>query len=169
MGKSLTKCQPDPKPQLQGVHLTKGQPDLKSDEMSTWPKASSRGSIWPNVNLTQSSSTLGHKMSLPGGTSDQRSAWPKVWSNVNLTQSLNCKETSDQRSAWPKVIAHLATRCLCLGVYIQPEVSLIQSDQMSTWSKVVANMATRCLCLGVYIWPKVSLIQSLIKCQPDPK
>ena len=46
---SLTKCQPDTKPHLWGTRLTTGQPDL-------------------------SSNTLGYKMSLLGGTSDQRSA-----------------------------------------------------------------------------------------------
>ena len=44
------------------------------------------------LNLTQSSITLGHKMSLPGGTSDPRSTRPKG-----------------------DVVSHLATRCLCLG------------------------------------------------------
>ena len=63
---SLTKFQPDPKLHLWRVYLTKGQADLKSDQMSTWSKTH------------------------PGGTSDQRSTWPKVWPNVNLTQSLIC-------------------------------------------------------------------------------
>ena len=45
----------------QGVHLTKGQPDPKSEQMSTWPKASS----W-------------------GGTSDQGHSDLKIWWNVNL-------------------------------------------------------------------------------------
>ena len=39
---SLTKWQPNPKPHW-GVHLTKGQPDAKSDQISTGPEASSGG------------------------------------------------------------------------------------------------------------------------------
>ena len=48
---SLTKCQPYPRPQW--GHMTKCQPDLKSDQMSAWPKALSFRYIWPNINLTQ--------------------------------------------------------------------------------------------------------------------
>ena len=70
------------------VSMWPSQSDSKPDQMSTWPKASSWGVHLTKCHQTQSSSILGHKMCLLGGTSDQRSAWPKVWPNVNLTQSL---------------------------------------------------------------------------------
>ena len=76
----LTKCQADLKqyhPWLldastRGVHLTKGQPDPKADKMSSWPEA-----VPP----------LTARCLYQGGTSDQRSAWPKGWQNVKLTWS----------------------------------------------------------------------------------
>ena len=135
-----------------GVCLTKCQPDPK---------------IWPNINLTQSSITLGHKISLPLDMSDQMSSWPKEISHL-ATRCLP-GGMSDQMSTWPKVVSYLATRCLCLGICltrcqpdpkIWPNVNLTQgsitlghkmplpgdmSDQMSTWPK------------------------DLTKCQPDPK
>ena len=58
-------------------------------------------------NSLQHSITLGHKMFLFGGTSDQ----PKVWPKVNLTQSL------------------------FLGVLLTKCQSDLKSDQMSTWTK----------------------------------
>ena len=69
------------------------------------------------LNLTWSSITLGHKMSLPvRGTSDQRSTWPKG-----------------------AVVSCLAKRCLCLG-HIWPKVNLIKrwssitlGHKMSLW------------------------------------
>ena len=75
-----------------GVHLTKCQPDLKSRQVSTWPKASLGGTsdqskVWPNVNLIQSL--------ILGGTTDQMSTWPEVWPNVNQTRSLILGGTSD--------------------------------------------------------------------------
>ena len=132
--------------------------------------------IWQNVNLTWHSNALGHKMSLPGGTSDERSTWHKdltkmstcpkevmhlatdvsargdIWPKVNLTQR------SDKMSTWPEVVMHLATRYLCLGECIWWKISLTQrSDKMSICPKVVMHLATRCLCFGGYIWPKVNL------------
>ena len=65
-----------------GVHLTKGQPDPKADQMSSWPEVvpwlATRCLYW-GVHLikgqpTQISMTLGHEMSLPGGMFDHRSA-----------------------------------------------------------------------------------------------
>ena len=60
------------------VHLTEGQPDQKADQMSSWPdevlflatKCLYEGYIWAQVNCTQLSTTLGHKMPVPGGSSD---------------------------------------------------------------------------------------------------
>ena len=99
-----------------------------------------------------------------GGTSDQRSTWPKVWPNFVLTQSFILEGgTSDQSSIW-----HSLTKCQCdpkphlLG-YIWPKFDLTKSltkfhpdlkphpgvtyDQRSTWPEV---------------WPNVNLTQSLI-------
>ena len=58
------------------------------------------------VNLTWSSITLGHKMSLARGY---------IWQMVNLTQRWSSS-----------IVSHLATRCLCLGVHLptgQPDQS----------------------------------------------
>ena len=129
--------------------ITKGQPALKSDQMSTWPKSSSSG-----VHLTWgqpdwSSNTLGYKMSLPVGY---------VWSDVN----------------WTEVVTHLATNCLCLEVHLSKGKPDPKSDQMSTWPKASFwgvhltrgqpdwssnTLATRCLCWGNTsnwrsAWPK---------------
>ena len=119
---SLPKCQPYLMPDCGRVHLTNGQPDPKSTQMSTCPKAWSWGyiclkvsltltEVCPNVNLTQSL--------ILGGTSDQMSVWPKVYQNVNLTQSLilgvhltKCQPDpkSAKMSPWPK--AWLLGGCL---------------------------------------------------------
>ena len=51
----------------------------RSGKMSTWPAGWSWGYIWPKVSLTWKSDknvNLTHSLIL-GGTSDQRSAWPK--------------------------------------------------------------------------------------------
>ena len=132
--------------------------------MSTWPEASPVGGYtWPKISLIQSNITLGQKMSLPGGMSDQRSAWPKVWPNVNLTQSL------------------------ILGGYIWPKVSLTQSltkfqpdlkphPEGYVWPNV--NLTWSCITLGhkmslpggtsdprsawPEVWQNVDLTQSLI-------
>ena len=87
-GLHLTKCQPDLIPQLtkwyqpdltwglnlHRVHLTKWQPDPKSDQRLSWPEASSWGYIWP------------------------MSAWPEVCTNVNLIL-----EPHPDRYIWPNV------------------------------------------------------------------
>ena len=101
------------------------------------------------VNLTCSSITLGHKMSLPigGYTSHQRSTWPTgvVVSHLD-TRCLCPGGTSDQRSTLPKgeVVSHLTTSVFGWGG---------TSDQRSMWlkGKVVSHLATRCLCLGVHL------------------
>ena len=113
------KCQSDPKTHLQGVHLTKGHPDLKSDQMSTWPKAWSRGTsdqrsawpedltkmstwpkdssmrgyIWPKINLSQS---------------DQMSTWPKAWS-WGFTSDPKIWQKCQLDSAWPKDLTKMST------------------------------------------------------------
>ena len=81
--------------------------------------------IWPMVNLTRHSSKLGHEMSLSGGTSDQRSAWPEVVPHL-ATRYVYWSEY-----IWPMVIltwssSKLGLRCIYQG-YIWPMVSL-------TWS-----------------------------------
>ena len=86
------------------------------------------------VNLTCSSITLGHKMSLPGGG--------YIWPMGNLTQR------SDQMSTWPAVVSHLVTRCSYLaGGYIWPKGNL---------TEVVTHLATRFHCCGC-IWPQINL------------
>ena len=160
---SLTICQSDPKPHPGEVHLTKCQPDLKSyhtwpqdvsawkvcltqiqpnqksDQMSTWPKASSWG-----VHLTSGQ---------PDPKSDQMSTWPKASSWGDM---------SDEMLTWSEVISHLDTRCLCLGE-IWPKVSLTRSLTKcqpdpkpdpggdiwpkSTWPKDLTKMST---------WPEAS-------------
>ena len=52
---------------------------------------------------------------------------------------------------WHAVLSHLATRCLCLGVYLTQGQPDPKSDQMSTWPKVVSFLATRCLWQGVHL------------------
>ena len=70
------------------VHLTKGQPDPKSDQMWTWPKASSWG-----IDLTKGQ---------PDPKSDQMSTWPKTSSwVVHLTKG-QPHPKSDQMSTLPK-------------------------------------------------------------------
>ena len=92
------------------------------------------------VSLTWSSITLGHMMSLPivGGTSDQRSTWPKgevishvatrclflwgyIWPLVNLT----------------KVVSHLATRCLCLG---EGQLDILLDSESATISRPTSHV-----------------------------
>ena len=75
-----------------------------------------------------SSNTFDHQLSLEGGMSDHRSAWPTVWSNVNLTWSLILRG----------------------GRYIWPKVSL-------TWRSDKKCQPGPSLISGGYIWPKVSL------------
>ena len=53
-------------------------------ENSSWSIAGGNRT-WPQVNGTHICTTLGHEMHYHGGTSDQRSAWPKGWPNVKLT------------------------------------------------------------------------------------
>ena len=82
--------------------------------MSTWSKASSWGACLTRGQPDQSINTLGHKMSLPGGTSDQRSAWP-----THLTKM----------STWPKASS--------MRGYIWLKVSLTQRPDKHvnlTWS-----------------------------------
>ena len=43
-----------------------------SNQRSVWPKG------WPNIKLTWCSTTLGHEMYLPGGTSELRSTGPNL-------------------------------------------------------------------------------------------
>ena len=84
--------------------------DQKSDQMSTWPEASS----WC--------------------TSDQRSSWPNVWPNVNLTQSLILGGMSDQKSAWPKVWPNVNwPKASSSGVYLTKGQPDSKSDKLSTW------------------------------------
>ena len=61
-----------------GLHLTEGKADHKANQMSSWPdiipllatRCLYWGYVWAQVNWTQVSSTLDHKMPLPGGTSE---------------------------------------------------------------------------------------------------
>ena len=90
--------------------------------MSAWPEASSGGWCLTKGQPDWSGITLGHKMSLAGGMSDQRSTWTEaspgkyIWPQVNLTE----------------VVSHLARRCLCLGG---------TSEQRSAWPKVWPNVS----------------------------
>ena len=93
-----------------GVHLTKGQP-------------------------AQSSTNLGHKMSLHrgrgmGGRRGHRGSC--VWGGVHLTKVI-----------LPKVVPNLAMRCLYQGV------GGGTSDQKSAWPEVVPLLVTRFLYWGV--------------------
>ena len=136
-------------------HLTKDQSDLKSDQMSTWPKVISYlatrclcwGYIWWKVSLTKNlakcqPSPKPHlkETHLIKGHPDL-----KIWPNVNLI--------------WSSIT--LSHKMLLPGWYIWPDVNL-------TWSlmKCQSDLKPH---PGGYIWPKVSLTQSLTKCQPDPK
>ena len=126
-----------------GICLTRCQPypkiwpnvNLTQSSITLGYKMSlPEGYVWPNFNLTQSRFTLGHKMSLPGDMSDQCQPELKIWPNVNLTQS-----------------------SITLGHKMSLPVDM--SDQMTPQPKVVSHLATRCLCLGV----------CLTKCKPDPR
>ena len=77
-------------------------------------------------------------MPLPGGTSDQRSAWPKGWQNVKVTwysTALGCQMplpggTSELRLTGPNAVPLLATRCLYWGVCLssgQPDANWFHS------------------------------------------
>ena len=138
--------------------------------------------IWPKVSLTWNSSKLGQEMSLLGGTSDQRSAWPEIVPNL-ATQCLNLgvhltvgQPDLKQFQTWSQDVAP--------GGYIWPMVSLTWSssklghkmllpgrlclaksqpdpkaDQMSSWPAVVPVLATTCLYQG-YVLPNVKLTSS---------
>ena len=89
-----------------------------SDQRSAWPEVLPNvnltqsliwGDVWTNVNLTQSSSTLGHKISLPRGVHLAKGQPDPVWPNVSLTQSLILGGTSDHRSTWPKDLTKMST------------------------------------------------------------
>ena len=140
---------------------TKGQPDLKSDEMSTWTKASSWG-----VHLTRgqpdwSCNMLCHKMSLLGGTSDQRSVLHKAWQNVNLTWSLilGVYLTRGQPDWSSNTLGH---KMSLPGGYIWLKVSLTQRSDKNV------NL-TQSLTYEGSIWPKVSLTQRSDKMPTWPK
>ena len=160
---SLTKCQAHLKSQP-GDTSDQSQPDLKSDQMSTWPYISSdlKMSTWPDLKSQLAMDTSDQMSIWPYISSDQiMSNWPDlrsqlagyIWPNVSLTWSLTkcqpypsphcghmtkCQpnQKSDQMSAWFKALSR--------GTY----------DQMSTWPKASSLM---------YIWTNVSLIQSLIQ------
>ena len=134
---SLTKCQPDPKPHL-GVHLTEGEPDLKTDQMSTWLKAS----LW-GVHLTKGEPDL---------KTYQMSTWPKaslwwyIWLNESQTWRLTkCQPDPKHHCGgyiWLKVsLMQSVTKCQPdlkphLRVYIWPQEGLTWTDQMPIWPKV---------------------------------
>ena len=127
-----------------------------ANKMSTWhlPR------IWPNVNLTQSSITLGHKMSLPmeyiwpkvsltqslttcqpnlkphlGVTSDQISAWPKS-DQMSAWPKASSGDTSDERRAWPEESLNVnLTWSLIWGVHLTKGKPDPKSEQMSMWPK----------------------------------
>ena len=124
---------------------------IKLTKMSSWPKVISHLAtrclcpgeyVWPYVNLThtidqnviltQSSITLGHKMSLPGGVYLTKcQADPKIWPNANLIQS---SVTLGHKMSLPREV-HLTTG--------PPD---LKSDQMSTWLEVssVGVHLTKC-------------------------
>ena len=100
---------------IQGGTADQSQPDPKSDQMSTWPEASSRGFIWLKISLT---------WSLTKCQPDPKPhLWGYIWPEVCLTWS-------DQMSTWPEA---------SLWEYIWPKVNLTQrSDKYVslTWSLI---------------------------------
>ena len=149
---SLIKCQPGPKLHPGG-----------------W------GYVWPKVNLTEVVKTLGHKMSLLGG-----SIWtkgqsdPKIWQKCQPDPKphLWVGDLSDQRSTWK--------RCLCLGVHMtqrsEKTVNLTQSLTSGgyiwpevTLTAVVIHLATRCCCWVVHLTKGKPDQEIWQKCQPDLK
>ena len=139
--KDLTKCQPDPK------QYQTGPQDVSAWGVYIWPNVNltwisitlghmiplPRGYIWSNVNLTQSSITLGHEMSLPGGY---------IWPKVNLTWSLtNCQPDQSLMggtSKCRKVIwffEHATRFCSCFTeVFSYPRPIMSESFVSQAWS-----------------------------------
>ena len=161
---SLDKCQPELKPHLLGVHLTKCQ----SDPISHLTK-------WCQPHLTW-------YLNLQRGTSDQMSVWPEVWPNVRLTQSLilyvhltKCLPDSiSQLTKWCQPDLTWPEVSTCMGYIwpmsaspeVWPNVYLTlylnwANDVNLTWSEV--------LTCRWYIWTNFNLTQSLSKCQAHLK
>ena len=152
---SLSGGQPVPK------IWQKWQPDLKPHLWGyIWPKVSLTQRPDKNVNLTQSLTF--------GGTSDQRSAWPKDQKKIQPYLKPHLwLGTSDQRSVWPEDLTTMST---------WPEASPLGgrgiSDHRSAWPEDWTKMSTwfKASPTGGYIWPKISLTQrSDKKWQPDLK
>ena len=85
------------------------------------------------VNLTWSSITLGHKMSVPGGVHlTQRSTWPKGLTKCYLT--------------WSSIM--LGHKMSVPGGYIWPKVNL---TQMSTWPQSSNRLGHKMPLPGVHL------------------
>ena len=148
------KWQSDPKPRW-GVHLIKGQCDMKILQKCQPDPKPDWGVHWPKVSLPKVVPHLSMRCLYHGGY-----IWPKVsltWrsdKNVILTSSHTYRgvhmtkgqpdiEDLTKMSTW----CQMSTFCLTYWGYIWPKVSL---------PKLVSHLAMRCLYRG-YIWPKVSL------------
>ena len=136
----------------QGVHLTKGQPDPKAHQMSSWH----------DVVLLLATRCLYQEVCLTEYQSDpkahQMSSWPDP--------------KADQMSSWPDVLPLLLTRCLYWGVHLTADQPEPKADQMSTWYYLLPLFLTRCLYLGGWIqWHKfqVSIISSSWKIKMSGK
>ena len=117
----------------QAWHVTKGQPDPKADQMSSWPE------VVPLL------ATRCHN----GGISDQRSAWPKdLRKSFNLTQSLIYRGGPSDLSA-RRTSENLNTLCI-LGLaslrFFLQKANKVQVHISCQWATVYTpekNMCTQ--------------------------
>ena len=126
-----------------GLHLTKGQPDPKADQMSHWPE------VIPLLTTRCLYQGVGADRGLP------------------LTKG-QADPKADQMSCWPEVAPLLTTRCLYEGVHLKTKDSLLQTENIllkthdgllntadnTTWAQVnqtylVPLLATRWLYWGM--------------------